>query len=70
MEVKVDVQSEDQDFSRNNARPLIHDRDPNKINSNLKVTNVRCWFEHINQTRAEGADHKLAHDLTFCFSRF
>ncbi|XP_061584484.1 caveolin-2-like [Cololabis saira] len=37
MEVTVDVESEDQDINYSNSRPRIHDRDPKRVNSNLKV---------------------------------
>ncbi|XP_051271170.1 caveolin-2-like [Dicentrarchus labrax] len=38
MEVKVDVQSEDLNSTHRDTRPLIHDRDPKRINKSLKVT--------------------------------
>ncbi|XP_069007156.1 caveolin-2-like [Embiotoca jacksoni] len=37
VEVKVDVRSEDLDSTSRNTRPLIHDRDPRRVNSSLKV---------------------------------
>ncbi|XP_041836943.1 caveolin-2-like [Melanotaenia boesemani] len=37
VEVKVDVHSEDVDFIHDDVRPLIHNRDPKRVNSNLKV---------------------------------
>lgn len=40
MEVKVDVQGEDLNPTQRDTRPLIHDRDPKRINKSLKVTNV------------------------------
>lgn len=48
VEVKVDVQSEDLNSRRGDARPLIHDRDPKGVNKSLKVTNVHRHRDLIN----------------------
>ncbi|XP_013864470.1 caveolin-2 isoform X1 [Austrofundulus limnaeus] len=37
MEVRVDLHSEELDSTLEDVRPLIHDRDPKRVNSNLKV---------------------------------
>ncbi|KAM6927450.1 caveolin-2-like [Xenentodon cancila] len=37
MDVKVEVQSEDWVINQSNSKPLIHDRDPKRVHSNLKV---------------------------------
>uniref|UniRef100_A0A3Q0SYN5 Caveolin n=1 Tax=Amphilophus citrinellus TaxID=61819 RepID=A0A3Q0SYN5_AMPCI len=36
-EVKVDVHSEDLDFIHSGTRPVIHDRDPKRVNTSLKI---------------------------------
>ncbi|XP_053171484.1 caveolin-2-like [Scomber japonicus] len=38
MDVIVEVQSEDLHSSHRDVRPLIHDRDPKRVNKSLKVT--------------------------------
>uniref|UniRef100_A0A672HUL0 Caveolin n=2 Tax=Salarias fasciatus TaxID=181472 RepID=A0A672HUL0_SALFA len=37
MAVEVDVHSEELDFARGDPKPPIHDRDPKRVNSSLKV---------------------------------
>ncbi|KAM6947107.1 caveolin-2-like [Lycodopsis pacificus] len=38
MEIKVNVQSEDLNSTLSDASPLVHDRDPKRVNKSLKVT--------------------------------
>ena len=40
MEVKVDAAPEDLNSTHSDKRPLLHDRDPKRVNKSLKVTNV------------------------------
>lgn len=40
VEVQVDLQSEDLNSNHSDTRTLIHDRDPKRVNTSLKVTNV------------------------------
>ncbi|CAN9511700.1 unnamed protein product [Ophioblennius macclurei] len=37
MEVEVDVHSEERDSTHGDRKPVVHDRDPKRINSSLKV---------------------------------
>lgn len=51
MEVKVDVQSEDLNSTHRDTRPLMHDRDPKRVNKSLKVTDVHHHRDLINIKR-------------------
>lgn len=44
VEVKVNAQSEYLNAIISDASPLIHDRDPKRVNKNLKVTSVYCHW--------------------------
>lgn len=52
MEVKVDLHSDELDSDLGDERPLIQDRDPNRVNSSLKVKTLHC-HEYFNQTKAK-----------------
>lgn len=59
LKVKVDVHSEALDFIHSDTRPVIYDRDPKKVNSSLKVTNVQpaeTWAENT-QYRTRDREH-------------
>ena len=45
MDVIVEVQSEDLHSSHRDVRPLIHDRDPKRVNKSLKVTNMHLHLD-------------------------
>lgn len=55
-EVKVDVHSGDLDIIHSDARPVIHDRDPKRVNTSLKVTNVH---QHEPAQRIRSTGHGM-----------
>lgn len=56
MEVKVDLHSDELDSDLGDERPLIQDRDPNRVNSSLKVKTLHCR-EYFNKTKQKAENN-------------